>query len=53
MNEQLNEKYLMQMKVLTSELEHDEADYLLCALLEELGYTELVEAYRKVPKWYE
>ena len=52
MNEQLNEKYLMQMKVLKSEFEHDEADYLLCALLEELGYIELVEAYRKVPKWY-
>lgn len=52
MKEELNEKYLMQMKVLKSEFEHDEADYLLCALLEELGYTELVEAYRKVPKWY-
>lgn len=52
MDEQLNAKYLMQMKVLKSEFEHDEADNLLCDLLEELGYAELVEAYRKVPKWY-
>lgn len=52
MNEELNEKYLMQMRELKSEFEHDEADYLLCALLEELGYTELVEVYRKIPKWY-
>lgn len=52
MDEQLNAKYLMQMKVLKSAWEHEEADYLLCALLEELGYTELVETYRKVPKWY-
>ena len=52
MNEELNKKYLMQMRELKSEFEHDEADYLLCALLEELGYTELVEVYRKIPKWY-
>jgi hypothetical protein len=52
MNEKLNEKYLIQMRELKSEFEHDEADYLLCAILEELGYTELVEVYRKIPKWY-
>jgi len=52
MNEQLNEKYLLQMKKLGNEFEHDEADYLLCALLEELGYTELVDTYKKIPKWH-
>lgn len=52
MNEQLNEKYLSQMRKLKSEFDHEEADWMLCDLLEELGYTELVEAYRKVPKWY-
>ncbi len=52
MNEELNVKYLMKMKELQSELEHDEADWLLCSLLEELGYTELVDTYRKIPKWY-
>ena len=40
------------MKKLKDESDHDEADYLLCNLLEELGYTELVEVYRKLPKWY-
>lgn len=52
MNEQLNEKYLSQMKKPNHEFEHEEADYLLCSLLEELGYTKLVDAYYKVPKWY-
>lgn len=52
MDEQLNEKYIMQMKCLHSEYEHDEADFILCSLLEELGYIELVELYRKLPKWY-
>lgn len=53
LNKQLSEKYLSQMKELKDELDHDYADALLCDLLEELGYVELVEAYRKVPKWYE
>ena len=52
MNEELNKKYLSEMKKLDNEYEHDEADYLLCALLEELGYTELVNEYRRIPKWY-
>ena len=52
MDEQLNAKYLMIMKVLKSEYDHDEADNLLCDLLEELGYIELVDTYRKIPKWY-
>lgn len=52
MDEQLNAKYLMMMKTIKDEFEHDEADNLLCDLLEELGYTELVDAYRKIPKWY-
>lgn len=48
----LEEKYLEQMKMLKDESDHDEADYLLCELLEELGFTEIVEVYRKLPKWY-
>lgn len=49
---ELNEKYLSKMKALKDESDHGEADWLLCDLLEELGYTELVEEYRKLPKWY-
>ena len=40
------------MKMLKDESDHDEADNLLCDLLEELGYTEIVEMYGKLPKWY-
>ena len=31
---------------------HIEADEILCKILLELGYDEIVEAYRKVGKWY-
>lgn len=48
----LEEKYLNQMRKLEYATDHDEADNLLCRLLEELGFTELVKVYRKLPKWY-
>lgn len=48
----LKDKYLSYMKMLKDESDHDEADMLLCNLLEELGYTEIVDVYRKLPKWY-
>ena len=51
-NKELNEKYLSQMKLLKCEADHDEADCILCYLLKDLGYDELVEVYRKLPKWY-
>lgn len=31
---------------------HCRADRLLCELLEELGYVEIVELYEDVRKWY-
>jgi hypothetical protein len=31
---------------------HVEADEVLCALLEGLGYGDVVEAWRLVDKWY-
>jgi hypothetical protein len=34
------------------EILHVEADDILCELLVELGYIELVNAFCKVPKWY-
>lgn len=52
MNQELNEKYLAQMKTCKDESDHEDADYILCDLLEELGYKELVDAYKEVPKWY-
>lgn len=49
---ELKDKYLSYMKVLKDEADHVEADNLLCDLLEELGYTEVVDTYTKLPKWY-
>lgn len=49
---ELKDEYLSFMKMLKDESDHDEADLLLCNLLEELGYAEVVEVYRKLPKWY-
>jgi len=34
------------------ELCHVEADDLLCELLINLGYKDVVDEYKKVPKWY-
>lgn len=34
------------------EIAHTEADKLLCAALDKLGYHDIVEAWRRVPKWY-
>lgn len=34
------------------ETSHAEADRVLCDLLRTLGYGEVVDEYRKLPKWY-
>lgn len=31
---------------------HSEADSILCAVLDGLGYVELVDAYHRIKKWY-
>ncbi len=31
---------------------HGDADAVLCLLLTELGYADVVAAWEKVPKWY-
>ena len=31
---------------------HGEADDLLCSLLEDLGFKEVVDIYEQVTKWY-
>lgn len=35
-----------------TECAHRNADYILCELLEKLGYKDVVEKYNKVSKWY-
>ena len=49
---ELNNRYLPQMKALKWEGDHDEADLILCHILEELGFYELTYAYHMLPKWY-
>ena len=56
MNKKLNEKYLNQMKQLVdifdTEVAHSTADEILCELLLEMGYKDLVDEYNKIDKWY-
>ena len=56
MNKKLQAKYVALMKAQVenwdNEIAHVEADDLLCRLLQELGYSEVVEVYEKVGKWY-
>lgn len=49
---ELNDKYLLEMKKLKSEYDHMDADFLLCGLLEELGFTEVAKVYKDLPKWF-
>jgi hypothetical protein len=55
-NEFLNDHYLALFKNnCTSgdiEANHCEADDILCDLLNDLGYTELVNEFKKLEKWY-
>lgn len=56
LNHEISEKYTAQMQVLEScgdyEWAHYKADELLIEMLKELGYTNIVEAWDKVGKWY-
>lgn len=50
------EVYLNRLKTLKEtdnpETAHADADDVLCELLYELGYEEIVEAYKAIEKWY-
>lgn len=39
-------------KAMDYEIPHGEADDILCDVLRQLGYGDLVDAYDKVGKWY-
>ena len=55
-NEKLKEKYINLLKEQQiswdNETAHVEADNLVCELLKELGFEEVVKEYDKVSKWY-
>lgn len=42
----------MSKRVGDTEMSHIEADEVLCELLCHLGYSEVVDAYNKIDKWY-
>jgi predicted GNAT family N-acyltransferase len=56
MNKKLNDKYLELMKKAgndrDTEKAHINADDLLCRLLIELGYKDVVDEYVEIEKWY-
>lgn len=51
-NQELSDKYVKKLKQYTAECDHEYADEELIGLLVELGYTDVVEEYKTVPKWY-
>lgn len=51
-NQELSDKYVKNLKQYTTESEHEYADEELMDLLVELGYIDVVEEYKTVPKWY-
>lgn len=51
-NQELSDKYVDELNEYTKEADHEYSDDTLCQLLLDLGYEDVVEAYKKVPKWY-
>lgn len=51
-NQELSDKYVDELNEYTKETDHEYSDDTLCQLLLDLGYEDVVEAYKKVPKWY-
>lgn len=50
--EQAIEELKIQQKNKDIEIAHGKADYILCKLLIELGFKEVIVEYKKVNKWY-
>ena len=52
----LSIKYRAKLKILAEnpdeEAAHIQADDVLCDILNQLGFEDVVEEYRKIPKWY-
>ena len=53
-----HDEYLLKMKEIgekyggDEEVCHGRADDLLCEILNDLGYNDIVEEFEKLPKWY-
>ncbi|MBS9405627.1 hypothetical protein KG088_18725 [Halomonas sp. TRM85114] len=42
----------LQEPIVNVQEQHEEADEVLCKLLISLGYDDVVDAYRRIEKWY-
>lgn len=49
---EIEDKYVEKLLTCTHETDHEEADSIICDLLEELDLLEIADAYRSVPKWF-
>lgn len=47
-----SDEYNFGREGVSPEYTHEDADEILCDLLTELGYEDVVEEWRKVIKWY-
>ena len=45
-------KRLKSARFETTEVAHEMADEVLCELLLDLGYVQVVKAWAEIPKWY-
>jgi hypothetical protein len=54
MDKKLAKFYISKLKECRGDTEigHIDADWLLCDLLVQLGYSEVVEEFKKLTKWY-
>lgn len=49
---ELSDKYVSELNKYNVEVDHEYADDALVELLSDLGYADVVKAYKEVPKWY-
>lgn len=50
--QELSDKYVSELNKYNVEVDHEYADDALVELLSDLGYADVVKAYKEVPKWY-
>lgn len=49
---EIEDKYVELLHTCTNQCDHEDADAIICDLLEELDLSEIADAYRDVPKWF-
>lgn len=52
MNKEISDKYIEKIRNCTWKMDDNDADVLICKFLDEIGYSELADAYRDAIKWF-